>query len=111
MAPMLTTNGLLWAVLAATGHAWLYGVWVLAFLTFLPLFIRIRSIAEHGCLDRSPDMFRNTRTTHAGWLARVTVAPFHVPRRETLRMSSVPSLRMPTLERRGFGGDASSPLR
>ena len=43
-------------------------------LYVLPLFVRIRSIAEHGCLPRSPDMFLNTRTTQAGWLARMTVA-------------------------------------
>ncbi|MGC4063000.1 MAG: fatty acid desaturase family protein [Aquabacterium sp.] len=98
MAPMLLTNGLLWAILAATGHAWLYGAWVLSFLTFLPLFIRIRSIAEHGCLDRSPDMFRNTRTTRAGWLARATVAPINVNyHMEHHLMASVPYHRLPLM--------------
>ena len=98
MAPMLITNGVLWGILAATGHAWLYGAWVLAFLTFLPLFIRIRSIAEHGCLDRSPDMFRNTRTTKAGWLARATVAPVNVNyHMEHHLMASVPFHRLPLM--------------
>lgn len=98
MAPMLITNGLLWAALAATGHAWLYGVWVLTYLTVTPLFIRIRSIAEHGCLERSPDMFRNTRTTRAGLIARMTVAPvrvnFHM---EHHLMASVPYYRLPLM--------------
>jgi fatty acid desaturase len=98
MAPMLITNGVLWGILAATGHAWLYWAWVLAFLTFLPLFIRIRSIAEHGCLDRSPDMFRNTRTTKAGWLARATVAPVNVNfHMEHHLMASVPFYRLPLM--------------
>ncbi|TAK93630.1 MAG: fatty acid desaturase [Aquabacterium sp.] len=98
MGPMLITNGVLWGVLAATGHAWMYGAWVLAFLTFLPLFIRIRSIAEHGCLDRSPDMFRNTRTTRAGWLARATVAPVNVNfHMEHHLMASVPYHRLPQM--------------
>jgi fatty acid desaturase len=100
MAPMLITNAVLWSVLAATGHAWLYWAWVLAFLTFLPLFIRIRSIAEHGCLARTPDMFHNTRTTRAGWLARATVAPmrvyFHM---EHHLMASVPYYRLPLMHK------------
>jgi fatty acid desaturase len=96
MAPMLITNAALWGVLAATGHAWLYWAWVGAYLTFLPLFIRIRSIAEHGCLERSPDMFLNTRTTRAGWLARMTVAPVNVNyHMEHHLMASVPYHRLP----------------
>jgi fatty acid desaturase len=98
MGPMLLTNGVLWGVLAATGHAWLYAAWVLAFLTFLPLFIRIRSIAEHGCLARTPDMFLNTRTTRAGWLARMTVAPVNVNfHMEHHLMASVPYHRLPQM--------------
>jgi fatty acid desaturase len=73
-------------------------VWVLAFLTLLPLFIRIRSIAEHGCLERTPDMFRNTRTTRAGWLARMTVAPVNVNYHlEHHVMASVPYYRLPQM--------------
>lgn len=98
MAPMLITNAVLWGVLSAAGHAWLYGVWVLSYLTVLPLFIRIRSIAEHGCLARSPDMFRNTRTTRAGWLARMTVAPVRVNyHMEHHLMASVPYYRLPLM--------------
>jgi len=100
MAPMLLTNGLLFAVFAATGNAWLYGVWVLAYITPFPLFVRIRSIAEHGCLDRVPDMFRNTRTTAAGWLARMTFAPMQVNHHlEHHLMASVPYYRLPQMHR------------
>ncbi|TDP87964.1 fatty acid desaturase [Aquabacterium commune] len=98
MAPMLITNVALWACLAATGHAWLYGAWVVAYLNFLPLFVRIRSVAEHGCLARTPDMFLNTRTTRAGWLARMTVAPVHVNfHMEHHVMASVPCYRLPQM--------------
>lgn len=100
MAPMLLTNAVLWGLMAACGHAWLYGVWVLSYLTVLPLFIRIRSIAEHGCLERSPDMFLNTRTTRAGWLARMTVAPLRVNyHMEHHLMASVPYHRLPLMHR------------
>ncbi|HEX4896584.1 MAG TPA: fatty acid desaturase family protein [Solimonas sp.] len=97
---MLITNAVLFALLAATGHAWLYGVWVLAYLTPFPLFVRIRSIAEHGVLERVPDMFRNTRTTRAGLLLRMTVAPFHVNYHlEHHALASVPWHRLPELHR------------
>lgn len=100
MAPMLLANGVLLAVLAATGHAWLYGVWVLAYVTPFPLFVRIRSIAEHGCLERVPDMFRNTRTTSAGWIARMTYAPLRVNYHlEHHLMASVPYYRLPQMHR------------
>lgn len=97
-AGMLITNLALWAALALTGHAWLYGAWVLAFITPLPLFVRIRSIAEHGCLERVDDMFRNTRTTRAGWLSRLTVAPVHVNfHLEHHAMAAVPYYRLPRM--------------
>lgn len=99
-AGMLLTNALLFALLAASGHAWLYGVWVLAYITPFPLFVRIRSIAEHGCTERSVDMFRNTRSTRAGWLARLTVAPLQVNHHtEHHLMASVPYYRLAEMHR------------
>jgi len=98
MAPMLLTNGLLLGILAVSGHPMLYGMWVLAYLTPLPLFVRIRSMAEHGCMESSTDMFRNTRTTKAGWLARMTVAPARVNyHMEHHLMASVPFYRLPRM--------------
>jgi len=78
IAPMLATNGVLFIMLSVSGHPGLFAVWVLAFITPLPLFLRIRSVAEHGCLPRTRDVFANTRTIRAGWLARLTVAPVAV---------------------------------
>lgn len=71
-------NALMALVLWLCGELWIYGVWVLAYLTTFSLFLRIRSLAEHACLEQSPDMLKNTRTTRAGWLARLTVAPLSV---------------------------------
>lgn len=97
---MLLCNGLLCALCFALGHGWLYGVWVLSYLTPFPLFLRIRSLAEHACTERSTDMFRNTRSTHAGFWARATVAPirvnFHL---EHHVMPAVPHYRLPRLHR------------
>ena len=72
----------------------------LAYITPFPLFLRIRSLAEHACTRRSTDMFENTRTTRAGLLARATVAPirvnFHV---EHHVLPSVPYFRLPLMHR------------
>lgn len=76
--PVLVTNILLYKCLEEFGHGALYLLWVGAYLTTFSLFIRIRSMAEHAMTDPGPDDFRNTRTTHANWLARLTVAPLNV---------------------------------
>ena len=97
-AGMLISNGLLLAVLWACGAAWLFGVWALAYITPFPLFIRIRSMAEHACLEPSRDTLQNTRTTRAGWLARAFVAPIRVNYHiEHHLMASVPYFRLPQL--------------
>lgn|SRR3990167_3756711 len=99
-AGMLITNGVLLGLLWASGHAWLYAVWVLSYITPFPLFLRIRSLAEHACTTTSTDMFQNTRTTRAGWLARATVAPFGVNYHiEHHVMASVPYFRLPLMHR------------
>jgi len=100
MVSMLIANGVLFGILALCGHPMLYLVWGLAYLTPFQFFIRIRSIAEHGCLENTPDMFRNTRTTHAGLIARMFVAPMRVNYHiEHHLMASVPYYRLPLMHR------------
>jgi fatty acid desaturase len=95
MLPMLITNGVIFALLALPGYAWLYPFWVLSYITPFPFFLRIRSLAEHACTERSADMFRNTRTTRAGWMARAFVAPLRVHYHiEHHVMASVPWFRL-----------------
>jgi fatty acid desaturase len=97
-AGMLIANGALAAALWANGHGWLYACWVVAYLIPLQVFLRIRSIAEHACMQHSPDVFLNTRTTRANWLARITVAPHHVNyHTEHHLMASVPCYRLPLM--------------
>jgi fatty acid desaturase len=97
---MLLVNALLFAACAASGHPWLYAVWVLSYVTPFPLFLRIRSLAEHACTQSTTDMFLNTRTTRAGWLARATVAPLHVNYHvEHHVLPGVPFHQLPRLHR------------
>lgn len=98
--PVVLLNALLFGVLWACGAGWLYGLWLLAFLTAFPTVTRIRSIAEHACTPAVPDVGLNTRTTRAGWLARVLVAPMQVNyHREHHLMMSVPAYRLAELHR------------
>jgi fatty acid desaturase len=99
-SPTVIVNALLFALLWAAGHPWLFVAWVAAYMTPFSLFVRIRSLAEHACTERSPDMFRNTRTTRAGWFARATVAPLRVNYHlEHHAMPGVPYFRLPAMHR------------
>lgn len=96
--PMLITNAVLFGALNALGIAWTYLLWVAAFLTSFPLYVRIRSIAEHSGLPHTTDVMRNTRSTAANWLARLTVAPLDVNfHREHHALASVPHYRLRAL--------------
>lgn len=101
MGPMLLTNGALYLVLAWSGYPELYLCWAIAYLIPYPLFLRIRALAEHAGTERCADMFRNTRTTRAGVIARTFVAPMHVNfHLEHHAMASVPWFRLGTMHRK-----------
>jgi len=72
------SNLALLALFTVIGHPWLYLLWAGSYLTTFSVFLRIRSIAEHACTEMDLDPLKNTRTTYANWLARVTVAPHFV---------------------------------
>jgi fatty acid desaturase len=98
--PTLIANIALLTVLVAFGYAQLYWAWLIAYLIPYPLFIRIRALAEHAVTERSLDMFRNTRTTRAGLLARLFVAPLHVNYHiEHHALASAPWHRLPGIHK------------
>jgi fatty acid desaturase len=96
----LSTNALLFALLAAAGHAWLYLLWAGAWLTVNTLVTRIRSIAEHAMVPDPSDPLRNTRTTLASWWERLLLAPnrvnFHL---EHHLLMTVPLSNLPRMHR------------
>jgi fatty acid desaturase len=96
----LIANAALAGALIALGHGWIYTAWIAAYLTTFSLFLRVRSLAEHACTERGGDLLRNTRTTRAGLLARITVAPLHVNLHlEHHLLPTVPWQRLPALGR------------
>lgn len=75
----LVANFVLFAGLSAAGHWWLYPtMWLLPLATWYQLVSRIRNIAEHAVVPDNDDPLRNTRTTYAGPLMRLLVAPYWV---------------------------------
>ncbi len=76
----LIVNAALLVALTLFGAPWLYLLWVIAYLTFYMLFLRIRQIGEHAAV---PDLFDsdprlNTRTTYANIIERLLFAPNRV---------------------------------
>jgi fatty acid desaturase len=97
---MVVANALLFGALWLAGAAWVYLAWIVAYLTTFGLFLRIRMLAEHACLERGSDPLRNTRTTYANLLARATVAPLHVNYHlEHHLLPTTPWFRLPALHR------------
>lgn len=75
----LLSNAILAAALTLAGHGWLYpALWIVPLLTWYQLVSRIRNIAEHAVVGAADDPLRNTRTTYAGPLMRLFVAPYWV---------------------------------
>jgi fatty acid desaturase len=100
VAGVVITNALLLFALALTGHAWVYLAWAVAWLTAFSVVVRIRSIAEHACTERSDDPFLNTRTTLAGPLGRLLLSPHRVGYHlEHHLLMTVPYFRLPELHR------------
>lgn len=91
---------------------WWWGLafWLLPFLTWFQLVLRIRNIAEHGATEQSENPLQNVRTTRAGWLERALVAPYWVNYHlEHHLVMHVPCWRLPAMHRmlldKGLEGD------
>jgi fatty acid desaturase len=79
LGPQCVANLVLFASLAAAGVWWAYPLlWLLPLLTWMMVITRIRNIAEHAVVPDSDDPLRNTRTTRAGFLTRLFIAPYYV---------------------------------
>jgi fatty acid desaturase len=75
----LIVNLLLLLVLAVAGYWWLYPLlWLAPLATWYQLVSRLRNIAEHAVVPDNDDPLRNTRTTLAGPVERLFVAPYWV---------------------------------
>lgn len=91
---------LLPAILMSVAGSWWYGLafWILPYLTWFQLVVRIRNIAEHGATEKSENPLRNVRTTLANPIARTFIAPYWVNYHlEHHMVMHVPCWRLPKL--------------
>ena len=72
-------NAVLFAAMWTVGQWWWwFAFWALPLLTWFQLVLRIRNIAEHAVVEFSDNPLRNVRTTLAGPIMRLIVAPYWV---------------------------------
>jgi len=96
----LITNFAFLGGLSLLGQPWLYGLWVLAFMTTHMLSTRLRQVGEHAGVpdSTSSDPRHNTRTVLTSWWERLFIAPhqisFHL---EHHLLPSVPLYQLPKL--------------
>ena len=76
---ILAVQIVLWAAMwAATGRWWIYPLlWFLPWMTEWHVINRLRSIAEHGGMERSPDRRATTHNVRQSWLARFWIVPYN----------------------------------
>ncbi|MFP6656089.1 MAG: fatty acid desaturase family protein [Myxococcota bacterium] len=100
LAPVVISNGVIFAILAGFGRPELYLLWPIALLTTYRLVIRIRSIAEHAMTGPAEDPLRNTRTTVVTWWERLFLAPnfvnYHL---EHHLLMTVPHYKLPKMHK------------
>jgi fatty acid desaturase len=67
------------AISIAVGHPWVYWLlWFVPYLTVWRVINRLRSVAEHGGMQRSKDRRETTHTVRQSWVARFMMVPFHI---------------------------------
>ncbi len=103
----LVIFGFMWAFGA---WWWWFAFWALPLLTWYQLVLRVRNIAEHGVVEFSDNPLRNVRTTKAGRLMRLLLAPYWVNfHLEHHLVMHVPCRNLPKLHRlmleKGHGPD------
>ena len=76
----LIGNGIGFALFCAAGLWWVWLLmWLLPMATWLPVVTRLRNIAEHALVAQNgSDPLRHARTTHAGLIERLLIAPYWV---------------------------------
>jgi len=79
LRPALAANAVIFLSMWVVGAWWWWIVfWAVPLLTWFQVVVRLRNIAEHGAVERSDNPLRNVRTTRAGPLMGLLVAPYWV---------------------------------
>jgi fatty acid desaturase len=77
-AKTLGMQAVIFGVFWAIGHPWLYLlIWFLPFMTYWRVANRLRSMAEHAGMTRSPDRRYTTHHIRQHWLPSLLFVPFN----------------------------------
>jgi fatty acid desaturase len=75
---IIAVQAVILAVFALAGRWWLYPLlWLAPWMTVWRVLNRLRSIAEHGGMTRSPDRRLTTHHVRQGWLPRFWMVPYN----------------------------------
>lgn len=76
---IMAVQAVLLATAVAVGHWWLYPLfWLAPYLTVWRVINRLRSIAEHGGMQRSPDRRESTHSVRQHLPARFLLVPYRI---------------------------------
>jgi fatty acid desaturase len=76
---IVATQVVLIAIGIALGHPFVYFIlWLAPYLTVWRVINRLRSIAEHGGMQRSKDRRETTHSVRQSFAARFALVPFHI---------------------------------
>jgi fatty acid desaturase len=98
---ILAVQAVLLAAAILSGHWWLYPVlWLAPYLTVWRVINRLRSIAEHGGMQRSKDRRQTTHSVRQHLLARFLLVPYRIGWHLAHHVDSgVPFRNLPRLHR------------
>jgi len=98
---IIAVQAVLLGAAIASGYWWLYPVlWLAPFLTVWRVINRLRSIAEHGGMQRSKDRRQTTHTVHQHLPARFILVPYNIGWHLAHHVDSgVPFRNLPRLHR------------
>jgi fatty acid desaturase len=98
---ILAVQAVLLGAAIASGHWWLYPVlWLAPYLTVWRVINRLRSIAEHGGMQRSKDRRETTHSVQQHVLARFILVPYRIGWHLAHHVDSgVPFRNLPRLHR------------
>jgi fatty acid desaturase len=72
-------QAVIFALFSAVGHPWLYLLlWVLPYASVYQVLNRLRAIAEHGGLTRSPDRRVTSHHVRQSWLSSILMVPYGI---------------------------------
>jgi fatty acid desaturase len=98
---MMAVQAVLLGTAIASGHWWIYPLlWVLPYLTVWRVINRLRSIAEHGGMQRSKDRRETTHSVRQHAPARFMLVPYNIGWHLAHHVDSgVPFRNLPKLHR------------